>query len=213
MGNNNVNIRIDSRIFYGLVAVAAIAGIFAVGIWLGGYLGDGGTPSTASTGEPVVEGVAPVPGGANPADPGVIVQATPMTQPEIQTGSVPKSVEEVPVGDGEPRLWIPEAAEANWEYSLGSISPNDKTEKDFVVQNVGTAVLEISDASASCGCTAAMIADTSLEPGEETVIRVTYDPRVNQEAGRFVTKQIRVKSNDPLVPLAEFTITADVAAQ
>ena len=57
------------------------------------------------------------------------------------------------------------------------------------------------------------MADSNLAGGEETTVRVSYDPRHNQEFGKFVTKQVRIKSNDPLVPLAEFTIQADVAAE
>jgi hypothetical protein len=204
---NSVNIRIDSRLFYGLVAVLAVAGIFAIGLYLGKYV-FGTTPTTpaASVATPGAEVAAGVPTS-------IVIDPNSPANTAPQAGAPPVSADEVPVDAGASRIWIPEPADTNWQYDFGTISPNDKVEHDFVVQNVGTAVLEIADASASCGCTAAAVGDTTVEPGEETTIRVTYDPRVNKEAGKFVTKQIRVKSNDPLVPLAEFTITADVAAQ
>jgi hypothetical protein len=50
-------------------------------------------------------------------------------------------------------------------------------------------------------------------PGEETVFQISYDPRVSQEFGKDVRKQIYLVSNDPLVPVVEFHITASVEAK
>jgi hypothetical protein len=212
-GNNTVNIRIDSRVLYGLLAVLAVVGIFAIGLWLGNQLG-GDTTQTASN-QPAT---FTTPGAAivNAPEAGAtIVNGAPnnTVQQVPQNGSPPADPNEVPVDAGQPRIWIPEPSQTNWEYDLGAISPSEKAEHDFEIQNVGNATLEISDASASCGCTAAVVEDTTIEPGESTTVRVTYDPTVNQEAGKTVTKQIRIKSNDPVVPLAEFNIIAEVQAQ
>lgn len=210
MGSNEVKIQVDSRVFYGLVALLAVAGIFAIGLWLGNQLNG---PQQASQPAPVSSSANVSQADPIQLDPGnPVIQADPNTQ-IVEQGAVPVSVDAVPVGEGQPRLWIPEVADTNFTYSFGTIQADEKAEHDFEVFNVGNATLVIEQASASCGCTAALVADSTLEPGESTMVRVSYDPRVNQEFGKFVTKQVRIKSNDPLVPLAEITVTADVAAQ
>jgi hypothetical protein len=205
---NDVTVKVDSRVLYGLIALVAVIGIFAIGLWLGDQMGGGGDATTAE-GQPTV--AAGVPPAGAPTVAGAVATVPP--QPTAAAGAPPVSPDDVPVEEGQPRIWIPEVAATNWQYDFGSIPPTDKVEKEFVIENAGLGVLEIQDASASCGCTAALVADSSVDPAGTTTIRVSYDPRVNQEFGKFVTKQIRIKSNDPLVPLAEFTITADVQAQ
>jgi hypothetical protein len=96
---------------------------------------------------------------------------------------------------------------------MGAVPADQKTEREFTLENVGTSTLVIENTSASCGCTAAVADKKELAPGETTLLHVGYDPRVNSDFGKFVQKQVRIKSNDPVVPLAEFTITAEVAAQ
>ena len=202
----------SSGMTMGLIALAAVALAIGLGYFLGKSLMVGG-------GKEPVAGVASttVPSGAQGAvdvPPAVAPQVNPnATAAPIGKGAPPVSKEEQPIGANEPRLWVPEAAEQNWTYSLGDIPSDSKTEKEFTVQNIGNSTLVIEDVSASCGCTTSTIGSKELAPGATTTLRVSYDPRVNGETGRFVQKQVRIKSNDPLVPLAEFTITADVAAQ
>jgi hypothetical protein len=218
MSDSNVTIKLDSRLFYGLVAVLAVLGIFGIGWFLGNQIGgDAVAPAAQPVANNAAVNVAPVGGaadttglGAAPApgqvDPGAIPQ-----QPAVT--SKPVSVEDVPVEEGQPRIWVDEVADTNWIYDFGEIPAQEATERDFVVSNVGQGVLVIESASASCGCTAAVVADSELDPGDTTTIRVSYDPRVNGEQGKFVSKQVRIKSNDPLAPLVEFTVQADVATQ
>lgn len=214
-GSNDVTIKLDSRLLYGLIALLAVAGIFAIGLWIGNYMqGDSAAPVAAPPAAPADAGAALT--GASDITIGTPAPAADLGAGGAATGaasSSPVHTDQVKVGDAEPRLWIPEAGAANWRVDLGQIPADKATEKDFQIENIGTAELVIEDTSASCGCTAAHIGESNLAPGAKTTLRVSYDPRVNQEFGRFVQKQIRVKSNDPLVPLAEFTITADVASQ
>lgn len=227
--SNNVTIKLDSRVFYLLIAIIAVLGIFAIGYWIGNqWQGQNTVTADAPAAQPAVNAQQPAAGGQggnalqvpapgesitiNPADAANQVQAQ---SPNIQTAAAgkPVSVEDVPAGESEPRLWVDEMEETNWVYDFGKIPAGEPTDKDFTVTNVGNAELVIEEATASCGCTAALVENPNLAPGETTTVRVSYDPRVNREAGKFVQKQVRIKSNDPLVPLAEFTITADVAAQ
>lgn len=221
--SNNVTVKIDSRVFYGLVAILAVAGIFAIGMYLGGMIGGKGTTSPAAV---VDNGASQAPSGGAPEG---LTIGTPVVQLDSTTGgaagtsvappapggaaSAPVSAEEAPIADGEPRIWIDEPSTTNWIVDMGTIPGDKPTEKDFTIRNIGKALLVIEDASASCGCTAAHVGKKELAPDETSQIRVSYDPRVNGEQGKFVQKQVRVKSNDPKAPLIEFTIQADVAAQ
>ncbi len=220
MSNNSVTVKVDSRVFYGLIAILAVAGIFAIGMYLGGVIGG---PKTATTTQTTTAPGGAAPGAAapavdvsgiqpvNPADPNAAALAA---QPQAATAAqAPVSVEEAPVADGEPRIWIEEPAATNWTVDLGPIAGDKATEQDFTIKNIGKGLLVIEDASASCGCTAAHVGKKELQPGETSQVRVSYDPRVNSEQGKFVQKQVRIKSNDPKTPLVEFTIQADVAAQ
>ncbi|MCC7019368.1 MAG: DUF1573 domain-containing protein [Ardenticatenales bacterium] len=214
MSNNNVTVKIDSRVFYGLVAILAVAGIFAIGMYLGGAIGGPAKQQAADVNSPPPVGavVDPVAPGAVPtADP--LAAAVNPAAAGAQTAVQPVSVEEAPVGASEPRIWIDEPSETAWTVDMGTIPGDKATEKDFTIRNIGTALLVIEDASASCGCTAAHVGKKELAPGETSQVRVSYDPRVNSEQGKFVQKQVRIKSNDPKTPLVEFTIQADVAAQ
>lgn len=196
----------------GLIALVAVAVAIGLGYLVGKALMGGGTPQSAEA-PPAVAPAVGTP-GAPAATPDTIIKDGPQaTGAPIGKGVHPVSKEEQAVGASEPRLWLPEAAEQNWTVHLGEIPNDSKTEKEFTVQNIGNATLVIEDVSASCGCTTSTIGDKELAPGGTTTLRVSYDPRVNGEYGRFVQKQVRIKSNDPLVQLAEFSITADVAAQ
>ena len=222
--NNQVTVRLDSRVMYGVIALLAVVLAIGLGWFIGQQVG-GGDAATGVTAD------APAPAAANPlgelqpsngaasnslsTSPALAVQpADPAAAGAGALGAgQPVSLEAQPVGEAEPRLWIQEAADQNWVFSMGEIPGDARFEQDFTLSNIGTSELVIEDTSASCGCTAATVGETNIAPGGSTVLRVGYDPRVNQEQGRFIQKQVRIKSNDPLVPLVEFTITADVAAE
>jgi hypothetical protein len=120
--------------------------------------------------------------------------------------------ESVPIGDN-PRLALPDLVATNFNWDFGSIPPNAPVEKVFTVKNVGTKELDISNVTSSCGCTAALISDKKLAPGAEGQLRVTYDPRVNKDAGKPITRYVDILSNDPAAKQVRFTITANVLAQ
>lgn len=123
----------------------------------------------------------------------------------------PVSAAEVPIADNQPRIWIDEVALTDWLSDLGTISGAVPVEREFTVRNIGSGLLTVEDLSSSCGCVAAAVDLTEIWPNETAKLRVYYDPRVNADAGTSITKQVRIRSDDPLVPLAEFAIQADVA--
>ncbi len=207
---NEITIRVDARLGYALIALVAVAGIFAIGWWLGMQLTKPPASPQANANQP---GVA-VPTSANVAS--GLTAATPGAAPvnEVARGVSPVSVEDLPVAEGQPRIWIDELSKENgFVYDLGRIDAYAVTEKTFTIHNLGTGDLVIEKVHATCGCTAAVIESSTIPPGGTTTIRIAYDPNVNQEQGKFIQKQIQIKSNDPVAPLIEFAIEADVASQ
>lgn len=104
-------------------------------------------------------------------------------------------------------------AKTNYVYDFGDVPPDEIQETMVTVENKGTQPLQIKSVRASCGCTAANIGDDTIPPGGTTDLRVTYDPTYNNDAGKQITRQIVVESNDPAAPVVEFTIRANVLNQ
>jgi len=93
-------------------------------------------------------------------------------------------------------------------YDFGVI-PYRAVEVSFTVRNIGGSPLKIEGISTSCGCTRAAAAKEELLPGEETELRVTFDPNLMEErlTGR-IYRVVYVKSNDPERPEVEVEIWA-----
>jgi hypothetical protein len=84
----------------------------------------------------------------------------------------------------------------------------DKTlRKEFTIRNFGDAPLEIGDVSTTCGCTAALTAESRVAPGGTTALRVTLETR--HYTGR-VERDVLVRSNDPKTPLARVRVSVTV---
>jgi hypothetical protein len=145
-----------------------------------------------------------------------IQQVPPAQVPPLTQGRDPNLMkpagDDVPIGDN-PRLALPELAETDYNWDFGDIGPEEPVENVFTLKNVGTKELVIDRVTSSCGCTAALLSDKTIAPGEEAKLRVAYDPRVNKDRGRAITRYVDVLSNDPAAPQVRFTITAYVREQ
>ena len=63
------------------------------------------------------------------------------------------------------------------EYDFGDINQGDKATHDYIVKNIGNADLLISSAKGSCGCTVPEWPKDPIKPGDEAVIKVTFDSK------------------------------------
>lgn len=92
-------------------------------------------------------------------------------------------------------------------YDFGSVFEGIAVAHTFMIKNTGDEVLEISGVSASCGCTTADLATTSIDPGESVVL----DVLVNTTGfGGTISKSITVYSNDPETPLLSLRVMGQV---
>ena len=92
-------------------------------------------------------------------------------------------------------------------FDFGRALPGKTLRKEFTIRNFGVAELVIEGVSTTCGCTAALAADSRVEPGGSTPLRVTLETRAF--SGR-VEKHVLIRSNDPKTPLFQLRVSATV---
>jgi len=94
-------------------------------------------------------------------------------------------------------------------FDFGRALQKKTLHKDFIIKNFGTDDLEIERVSTTCGCTAALIDNKIVKPGQKAVLRVSLDTRT--AAGR-IERKILVQSNDPVKNPLELKVQATVVA-
>lgn len=99
-------------------------------------------------------------------------------------------------------LFLPET-----QHDFGKVPEGKKVEYTFNFENKGTESLVIKDVKTSCGCTAAVVSNNSIKPGEVGSIKVDFDTK--NRSGRN-SKSITIVSNDTKQPNKVLTIYADV---
>lgn len=78
------------------------------------------------------------------------------------------------------------------EFDFGTITQGEKVSHEFRFENTGAKDLIISNAYADCGCTVPEVPKHPIPPGDESVIRVTFD---SDKKSGIVTKSITVVAN------------------
>lgn len=89
------------------------------------------------------------------------------------------------------------------EYDFGSMREGDKQKVSFAVRNEGRTPLIIRKIETVCGCTVATLEKRVINPGQSTVLEVSF--RAWGKSGKQ-RKTITMYCNDPLQPVVTFTI-------
>ncbi len=92
-------------------------------------------------------------------------------------------------------------------FDFGKALPGKTLRKEFTLRNFGDAELVIEGVTTTCGCTAALTADTRVSPGGSTLLRVTLETR--SYSGKL-ERQVLVRSNDTKTPLLAVRVSATV---
>jgi hypothetical protein len=92
-------------------------------------------------------------------------------------------------------------------FDFGHLRPRHRVQRAFVVKNFGSADLQITNVSTTCGCTAALLDRQTLKPGRSATLRVTFDTR--DDKGK-VYRSVVLESNDPARPKVEVKLEATV---
>jgi len=97
-------------------------------------------------------------------------------------------------------------------FDFGEIDYGQIVKQSFIIKNIGEEVLEIKRVATSCACTTAKAAQEIISPGQKTELLVTYDSgAMSGSHGRGDQDRIiYIKSNDPINPQIEVTISSYV---
>jgi hypothetical protein len=95
-------------------------------------------------------------------------------------------------------------------FNFGTVTNGVPVTHTFKIRNAGNGNLIIGAVNTSCGCTAAKPTKTTVAPGEESEVKVTFDTRFDKGPA---TRTITVLNNDPKNPQAELTMKGDVKVQ
>ena len=84
-------------------------------------------------------------------------------------------------------------------------------ETTFIISNSGTENLEIGQITTSCSCTSAKISDVDIDPGDEAILTVVFDPNFHDEPVGVFKRTIFIPTNDPTTSETEVAIEVDIA--
>ena len=93
------------------------------------------------------------------------------------------------------------------EHDFGQVNEGDTVTYTFRFVNKGDSPLTIKDIKTSCGCTAALLSNDNLTPGQEGTVKVQLNTK--NRSGKM-SRTVTVQSNDPKDPSKVLTIYADV---
>lgn len=94
------------------------------------------------------------------------------------------------------------------DYNFGKIDQDATVEHTFVLKNTCGSTVELDNPRASCGCTAAMLSDKVLKPGDEAKIQVKFKPPMGTRGKTSKTVSVFVKGDANPVHILRFN--ADV---
>jgi hypothetical protein len=95
-------------------------------------------------------------------------------------------------------------------FDFGRVLPRRTLRKEFRLRNLGDQALVIGRISRSCGCTGAVVEETTVEPGGSTPLRIWLETR-NRSGS--IEERVVVRSNDPQTPLLELLLQATVVEE
>ena len=93
-------------------------------------------------------------------------------------------------------------------YDFGFAQHQQTITHIFKLKNVGNQPLDILDVDSSCSCTAALLSEKTILPGETAEIEVKFETEYRR--GRQ-TSTVKVRTNDSDTPVIHFTLTGVVA--
>lgn len=101
-----------------------------------------------------------------------------------------------------PKIYFPET-----QFDFGIVKEGEVVSHTFKFINKGKVNLDIKDIKTSCGCTAALVSNKTIEPGKDGTIKIDLDTKNRQ--GRM-SRTVTINSNDPEEPYKVITIYAEI---
>jgi hypothetical protein len=96
-------------------------------------------------------------------------------------------------------------------FDFGAINADDGiVSTTLKLKNTGSEILEILGVSTSCGCTSAEVDKETLQPGEETNLKVNFDPNAHEGLTGLLERIVYVRTNIPDKPETQIKIQVEV---
>jgi hypothetical protein len=92
-------------------------------------------------------------------------------------------------------------------HDFGKVKQGDVVSHEFTFRNEGDEPLVVEKIETTCGCTAALVSEKRIAPGQDGKIKTTFDTR--GYSGRL-TRYLYLVSNDAGSPRRELSVTADI---
>ena len=96
-------------------------------------------------------------------------------------------------------------------YDFGALSEAEEASHSFVLANRGNAPLLITNAYTTCFCARAEIGAGVIPPGKAALITVYINPALAGGGGAAIRRGIILETNDPLQPLIELWVQANLS--
>ena len=94
-------------------------------------------------------------------------------------------------------------------YHFGRVPQNQRISHNFTFRNLGLKPLEVSIESSSCQCTAALMSERRVPPGQAGEVGITYTPK-KSNSETTVKETVILRTNDPRRPLTILTVTGKI---
>ncbi len=121
---------------------------------------------------------------------------------QAQTPSGEDNSTEISVTDHNPDIHF-----ENADFDFVKVFKGEKIEHIYKFENRGNETLKIKRVKPSCGCTAVILTNNTIPPGETGEIKATFN--TVSYSGR-VKKSITVSSNDPDTPRHTLTFSGEI---
>jgi len=95
-------------------------------------------------------------------------------------------------------------------FDFGKALANRTLRQDFVIRNIGSEDLLIDRVSTSCGCTAALVDDKLVKPGQRALLHVELQTLGNPG---HLERKVLLRSNDEAHDPLEIRLQVTVVAQ
>jgi len=92
-------------------------------------------------------------------------------------------------------------------HDFGDLKQQQTVSTTVTVTNNGAGLLQIENVEADCGCTIPTLEKYSLAPGESTEITIEFN---SKKFNGKVRKVVHIETNDPLNPVVDVMIIANV---
>ncbi len=96
------------------------------------------------------------------------------------------------------------------QHHFGDVEQGSVLEVVFEVINTGTQDLLIKRVKTNCGCTAALLSEDNIKPGDRAEIKVTFDTKGRRGKN---SKTVTIYSNDPDQSKIHYKIFANIIEQ